>query len=89
MKFIEALYSSDLPADVHPASYWQERGDIDRLRELRTEELLAGLTDPQKKLLETIERCFTETAAVEERYGFIAGFRLGVRIMSECIADDN
>lgn len=88
MKLIEELYTCDLSSNVHPASYWQDRGDVDRLRELRTEELLAGLTDSQKKLLETIERCFGERIRIEERYAFLTGFRLGVRLMTECFTED-
>ena len=88
MKLIEELYSSDLSAGDPPASYWQERGDVDRLLELRTAELLAGLTESQKKLFRSIERRFDERMRIGERCAFQNGFRLGVRLMNECFAED-
>lgn len=89
MKFIEDLYYTDLAANVRPASYWQERRDVGNRRELCRKELLAELTESQKKQLESLEKCYGEHSLIDERHAFIIGFRLGVRMMAEALADDN
>lgn len=88
MKLIEELYSSDLSATARPASCREECRDIDRLKNRRTGELLASLNNSQKKLFRTIEHCSRERGRIDERCAFLTGFRLGVRLMSECFSDD-
>lgn len=88
MKFIEDLYYTDLAVSVRPASYWQEHRDVGNRRELCRKELLTDLTEEQIKRLESLEKCYGEHSLIDERYAFIVGFRLGVRMMSEVFADD-
>lgn len=89
MKLIEELYTCDLSALDHPASYREECRDLDRLKNRCTGKLLAGLDDSQKRLLRTIERCSREKENLAEQSAFSLGFRLGVRLMSESFAGDN
>jgi len=88
MKLIEELYTCDLSATDRPAAYREECRDIDRLRNRRTGELLAGLTDHQKKLFRTIEHCSRERGELAERCAFFLGFRCAVRLMTESLSDD-
>ena len=88
MKLIEELYTCDLSATDRPAWHREECRDIDRLKNRCTGKLLAGLTDSQKALFRTIERCSREKTNLAERCAFSLGFRLGVRLMSESFAND-
>ena len=87
MKLIEELYTCDLSALDRSASFREECRDLDRLKNRCTGKLLSGLTDSQKNLLRTIERCSREKTALAERCAFLLGVRLGVRLMSESLSD--
>ena len=87
MKLIEELYNCDLSANVLPASYYESLADVERLRKLRTEELIAGLDDAQKKLFESIEHRFAEQEKISERYAFLPGFRFAMRLAAESFTD--
>lgn len=89
MKLIEELYNCDLSAIDRPSSIREECSDIDSLKNRCTGKLLAGLTDSQKNLLRTIERCSREKTDLAERCAFFLGFRLGVRLMTESFAGDD
>lgn len=90
MKILEELYNyAELTTAVRPAAYWQELRDVGERRELSRNELLAELNESQKERFETFEKIFTEAGLIEDLYTFIVGFRLGVRMMAECFADDN
>jgi len=89
MKLIEELYTCDLSALDRPASFREECRDIDRLKNRCTGKLLSGLTDSQKHLLRTIERCSREKSTLAERCAFLLGFRLGVRLMTESFAGED
>ncbi len=89
MKLIEELYACDLSALDRPASFREECRDLDRLKNRCTGKLLAGLTDSQKNLLRTIERCSREKTNLAERCAFSLGFRLGVRLMTESFSADD
>ncbi len=88
MKLIEELYHCDLSAIDRPSSYREESRDIDRLKNRCTGKLLAGLTDSQKNLLRTIERCSREKTTLAERCAFLLGFRTAVRLMTESFAGE-
>ncbi len=83
MKLIEELYSCDLSALDRPAWHREECRDIDRLKNRCTGKLLAGLTDSQKALFRTVERCSRERSELDEHCAFLLGFRFAVRLMSE------
>ena len=89
MKLIEELYTCDLSALDRPASFREDCRELDRLKNRCTGKLLAGLTDSQKSLLRTIERCSREKTNLAERCAFFLGFRLGVRLMTESFSEEN
>ncbi len=89
MKLIEELYTCDLSATDRPAWHREECRDIDRLKNRCTGKLLAGLTDSQKALFRTVERCSRERSTLDERCAFLLGFRFAVRLMSESFAADD
>ena len=89
MKLIEELYTCDLSALDRSASFREECRDLDRLKNRCTGKLLTGLSDPQKKLFRTVERCSREKSDLAERCAFSLGFRLGVRLMNESFAEED
>jgi len=90
MKLLEDLYSNaELTSVLRPASYWQELRGIGERRERSRNKLTAELNPSQIKLLEAYEEIMNEAGSIEDRYTFIIGFRLGVRMISECFAGDN
>ena len=88
MSFIEEFYYGNIRASDRPSAYREEREEVDRLVRRNYEKLLALLNDEQKDRLHRLEDCVMEQGAIEERYAFLAGFRLGVRMTAECFADE-
>ena len=55
----------------------------------RNEDLLReSLSDEQKELLEKLTECITDISSISERDVFIAGFRLGVKLMLDVMKDE-
>ena len=55
----------------------------------RNEDLLKEtLSDEQKKLLEKLTECITDISSISERDMFIAGFKLGMKVMVDVMKDD-
>ena len=55
----------------------------------RNEDLLReSLSDEQKELLDKLTECITDISSISERDMFIAGFRLGVKLMIDVMKDD-
>ena len=46
------------------------------------------LSDEQKKLLEKLTVCMTDISSISERDMFIAGFRLGMKMMMDVMKDE-
>ena len=46
------------------------------------------LSDEQKKLLDKLIECITDISSISERDMFIAGFRLGVKLMIDVMKDE-
>ena len=46
------------------------------------------LSDDQKKLLDKLTECITDISSISERDMFIAGFRLGVKLMIDVMKGD-
>lgn len=88
MKILEEFYYGNIRASDRPSAYREEREEVDRLVRMNYEKLLALLNDEQKDRLHRLEDCVMEQGAIEERYAFLAGFRLGVRMTAECFADE-
>jgi len=88
MKILEEFYYGNISANDRPLAYREEREEVDRLVRRNYEKLLALLNDEQKDRLRRLEDCVMEQGAIEERYAFLAGFRLGVRMTEGCVADE-
>ena len=55
----------------------------------RNEDLLReSLSDEQKELLEKLAESITDISSISERDMFIAGFRLGMKLMIDVMRDD-
>ena len=55
----------------------------------RNEDLLReSLSDEQKELLGKLTECITDISSISERDMFIAGFRLGVKLMIDVMKND-
>lgn len=87
MKLLEEIYYSDMNGGNRPASYWQERREVGERREQYRAELLDGLDNSQKELFQKFEKYFSDTAMIDERYSFFSGFRLAVRMITECFIE--
>ena len=46
------------------------------------------LSDEQKELLEKLTECITDISSISERDMFIAGFRLGMKLMIDVMKDE-
>ena len=55
----------------------------------RNEDLLReSLSDEQKELLDKLTECITDISSISERDMFIAGFKLGMKVMVDVMKDD-
>ena len=55
----------------------------------RNEDLLREtLSDEQKELLDKLTECITDISSISERDMFIAGFRLGMKLMIDVMKDE-
>ena len=55
----------------------------------KNEDLLREtLSDEQKELLEKLTECITDISSISERDMFIAGFRLGVKLMIDVMKNE-
>ena len=55
----------------------------------RNEDLLKeSFSDEQKELLDKLTECITDISSISERDMFIAGFRLGVKLMIDITKDE-
>ena len=88
MKTLDEFYNGNLSASDRPSSYYIEQNEITGLLNKNRDKLLAGLTDEQKHLYHQIERFFRERKKIDDRYAFLAGYRLGVRMTAESFADE-
>ena len=55
----------------------------------KNEDLLKEtLSDEQKELLDKLTECITDISSISERDMFIAGFKLGMKVMVDVMKDD-
>lgn len=88
MKILDEFYDGNLSTNDRPSSYYIELDEISRLIRRHKEKLLADMTDEQKKHYLQIERYFGEQKKIDDRYSFLAGFRLGVQMMAESLGEE-
>ena len=58
------------------------------LADRNEDSLRESLSDEQKELLEKLTESITDISSISERDMFIAGFRLGVKLMIDVISDE-
>lgn len=87
MKILDELYYGNVNGSERPTAYREEVKETDNLVKRNYETLLALLNDEQKTHLQKLRDCLDEQSGIDERYTFLCGFRLGVRLMAEVFAD--
>ena len=88
MKIIEDLYYGRISPYEMSISTTPEYQKLKTLSD-RNEDLLRELlSDEQKELLEKLIEFVTDISSISERDMFIAGFRLGVKLMIDVMQDE-
>ena len=87
MKIIEDLYYGRISPYEMSISTTPEYQKLKTLSD-RNEDLLRELlSDEQKELLEKLIETVTDISSISERDMFIAGFRLGMKLMMDVMKD--
>ena len=81
MKIIEDLYYGRISPYEISISTTPEYQKLKALADQHEDLLRETLSDEQKELLDKLTECITDISSISERDMFIAGFRLGVKLM--------
>ena len=84
MKILEELYYGNVSGGERTSEDREDVSDLLALIEKNRHLLLACMTDEQKDRFQKFCGCLDEHRSLEDRHSFLAGFRLGVRMMAEC-----
>ena len=88
MNTIQDLYYGRISPYEMSISTAPEYQKLKALADKNEEMLRESLSDEQKELLEKLTECITDISSISERDMFIAGFRLGVKLMIDVMKDD-
>ena len=88
MKIIEDLYYGRISPYEMSISTAPEYQKLKALAGKNEDMLRETLSDEQKELLEKLTENITDISSISERDMFIAGFRLGVKLMIDVISDE-
>ena len=88
MKIIEDLYYGRISPYEMSISATPEYQKLKVLADRNEELLRESLSDEQKELLEKLIETVTDISSISERDMFIAGFRLGVKLMIDVMKDE-
>ena len=88
MNTIQDLYYGRISPYEMSISTTPEYQKLKTLADKNEDLLKEKLSDEQKKLLEKLTECITDISLISERDTFIAGFRLGVKLMIDVMKDD-
>ena len=83
MKIIEDLYYGRISPYEMSISTTPEYQKLKTLSDRNEDLLRESLSDEQKELLEKLIETVTDISSISERDMFIAGFRLGVKLMMD------
>ncbi|MBQ1616810.1 MAG: hypothetical protein II086_06095 [Ruminococcus sp.] len=83
MKIIEDLYYGRISPYEMSISATPEYQKLKVLADRNEELLRESLSDEQKELLEKLIETVTDISSISERDMFIAGFRLGMKLMMD------
>ena len=88
MKIIEDLYYGRIAPYEMNISATTEYQKLKALADRNEDLLRQTLSDEQKELLEKLIEFVTDISSISERDMFIAGFRLGVKLMIDVMKDE-
>ena len=88
MKIIEDLYYGRIAPYEMNISATPEYQKLKALADRNEDLLRQTLSDEQKELLEKLIDFVTDISSISERDMFIAGFRLGVKLMMDVMKDE-
>ena len=83
MKIIEDLYYGRISPYEMSISTTPEYQKLKALADRNEDSLREFLSDEQKELLDKLIESVTDISSISERDMFIAGFRLGVKLMMD------
>ena len=88
MNTIQDLYYGRISPYEMSISATPEYQKLKALADRNEGALRETLSDEQKKLLEKLTVCMTDISSISERDMFIAGFRLGMKMMIDVMKDE-
>ena len=88
MKIIEDLYYGRISPYEMNISATPEYQKLKALADRNEDLLRESLSDEQRELLEKLIETVTDISSISERDMFIAGFRLGMKLMVDVMKDD-
>ena len=88
MNTIQDLYNGRISPYEKSISTEPEYQKLKALADKNEDLLRKTLSDEQKELLEKLIECITDISSISERDMFIAGFRLGMKLMIDVMRDD-
>ena len=88
MKIIEDLYYGRISPYEMSISATSEYQKLKALADRNEDLLRKSLSDEQREMLEKLIENVTDISSLSERDMFIAGFRLGVKLMMDVMTDE-
>ena len=88
MKIIEDLYYGRISPYEMSISATPECQKLKALADRNEDLLRESLSDEQKLLLDKLIESVTDISSISERDMFIAGFRLGMKLMMDVMTDE-
>ena len=88
MNTIQDLYYGRISPYEMSISTTPEYQKLKALADKNEDLLREALSDEQKELLDKLTECITAISSISERDMFIAGFRLGMKLMIDVMKDD-
>ena len=88
MNTIQDLYYGRISPYEMSITATPEYQKLKALAEKNENLLRETLSDEQKELLDKLTECITDISSISERDMFIAGFKLGVKLMIDVMKDD-
>ena len=88
MKIIEDLYYGRISPYEMSISAMPEYQKLKALADRNEDLLRESLSDEQKELLEKLIETVTDISSISERDMFMAGFRLGIKLMIDVMQDE-
>ena len=88
MNIIQDLYYGRISPYEMSISTAPEYQKLKALADRNEDLLKESFSDEQKELLDKLTECITDISSISERDMFIAGFRLGTKLMINVMKDE-